>query len=62
MLQHGDMILYWDESLFHPYNTGELPEDELIERTRCLSLYRNRLEVATDFDPIEPESLWKLIK
>ena len=60
MLQTRDMILHWDKNLFHAYNNGELPEAELIEPTRCLGLYRNWLEVATDGDPIEPESLWKL--
>lgn len=60
MLQFPGKKLYWDKNLFRAYDQGDLPDAELIERTECLGLFRNWLEVATDDDPIEPESLWKL--
>lgn len=52
--------LVYDKNLFEAYLKAELKQEELIERTECDGLYRNKYHMQSEHgDTIEPGCLWK---
>jgi hypothetical protein len=55
-------VLFFDKEAFYAYLKNDLSQMELIEKTQCEALYRNKKQLLTNtHDEIDPGHLWMKI-